>query len=259
VIVAANNNCLNPGNVPFTPAQRANIQRSVLVRDNFDKEKSSSAEIGFKGKSTQGKFSYDVSLYDTKVDDMQFFEFLVGGFGLLRVVNNIDEVSIQGAEVAFGYSPTNDLKFVAGYSRVLSEIEANTSRPRSVGNESPYTPDYTATLGVELDTAVNESWGLQASAYMNIVGPTWFHVIQAQDNPTLFGAPGDYTLSERRRYSTVDARFAIKNDNWTYALVGKNVTNEKFLQEVIPAPEFGGDFIHPGSERRLSFEVSYKF
>ena len=40
---------------------------------------------------------------------------------------------------------------------------------------------------------------------------------------------------------------------------GKNVTDEKFLQEVIPAPEFGGAFIHPGAERRVSIEVGYKF
>ena len=35
--------------------------------------------------------------------------------------------------------------------------------------------------------------------------------------------------------------------------------DEKFLQEVIPAPEFGGAFIHPGAERRVSIEVGYKF
>lgn len=259
LVIAANNNCLNAGNVPFTSAQLAGIQRSVIVRDNFDKEKSSSAELGVKGKAADGKFTYDLSIYDTSVDDMQFFEFLVGQFGLLRVVNNIDKVGIQGVEAAVGYSPTNGLKLVAGYSRIASEIKSNSSRPRSVGNESPYTPDYTATLGAEIDVPVGDTWGVQASAYLNIVGPTWFHVIQGQDNPTLFGVPGNFTLSEREKYSTVDARFALVSDKWTVALVGKNVTDERFLQEVIPAPEFGGDFIHPGSERRLSLEVGYKF
>ena len=259
LVIAANNNCLNAGNVPFTAAQLAGIQRSVRVRDTFEKEKSSSAELGFKGKAAEGKFTYDLSVYDTSVDNMQFFEFLVGQFGLLRVVNNIDKVDIQGVEAAIGYSPTDGLKLVAGYSRIASEIKSNSSRPRSVGNESPYTPDYTATVGAEMDVPVGEAWGVQASAYLNIVGPTWFHVIQAQDNPTLFGLPGNFTLSEREKYSTVDARFALVSDKWTFALVGKNVTDEQFLQEVIPAPEFGGDFIHPGSQRRLSFEVGYKF
>ena len=31
------------------------------------------------------------AVYKTDVTDMQFFEFLVGSFGLLRVVSNIDE------------------------------------------------------------------------------------------------------------------------------------------------------------------------
>lgn len=191
---------------------------------------------------------------------MQFFEFLVGQFGLLRVVNNIKEVKLQGFEIGLNAKITDDLRLVAGFNRTMSEIKANESRPNSVGNESPYTPDYTGTAGVELNSPIGDGgWRAQASAYWNLVGPTWFHVIQSQDNPTLFGAPGNFTNSERDKYSTIDARFALQNDNWTVAVVAKNLTDTKFLQEVIPAPEFGGDFIHPGSERRVSVEVGYRF
>ena len=80
-----------------------------------------------------------------------------------------------------------------------------------------------------------------------------------KDNETVAFGTGNYTNSERDKFTTVDARFAVASDNWTLALVGKNVTDQKFLQEVIPAPEFGGAFIHPGSERRVSVEVGYKF
>ena len=260
LIIAANNNCINPNNTPYTAAQRAGIQRSVLVRDSYEKEKSSSFEVGAKGKFLEGRVNWDVSLYDTTVDNMQFFEFLVGQFGLLRVVNNIDEVSVKGFEIAANAALTENLKLVAGFGRVISEITANTSRPNSIGNKSPYTPDYTATAGIELDVPVSENgWRLQSSAYWNLVGPTWFHVIQAQDNPTLFGVPGNFTKSQRDKFTTVDARFALASDTWTIALVGKNITNTKYLAEVIPAPEFGGDFIHPGTERRLSLELGYKF
>ncbi len=260
LIIAANNNCRNPNNTPFTAAQRANIQRSVLVRDSYEKEKSSSFEVGAKGKALEGRLSWDVSLYDTTVDNMQFFEFLVGQFGLLRVVNNIDEVSVQGFEIAASAAVTDELKLVAGFSRVVTEIDENTSRPSSVGNKSPYTPDYTATAGIEVDAPLsNSGWRLQTSAYWNLVGPTWFHVIQAQDNPTLFGVPGNFSNSQRDKFSTIDARVAMASDNWTIALVAKNLTDERFLQEVIPAPEFGGDFIHPSALRRFSLEVGYKF
>ena len=260
LVITANNLCTNTNGSPYTPAQRAGIQRAVLVRDSYEKEKSSSFEVGAKGKLAEGRVNWDLSLYDTSVDNMQFFEFLVGQFGLLRVVNNIDEVSIQGFEISANAAITDNLKLAAGFSRVISEIDANTSRPNSIGNKSPYTPDYTATAGIELDVPVSDGgWRLQSSAYWNLIGPTWFHVIQAQDNPTLFGVPGNFTNSQRDKYQTVDARIAVVNDSWTLALIGKNITNTKYLQEVIPAPEFGGDFIHPSAERRLALEVGYKF
>lgn len=242
-----------------TPANPQPTYRSVLVRDDYDKEKSSASEVGFKANVLDRRLSLEGSLFYTSVDDMQFFEFLVGQFGLLRVVNNIDEVTLRGAELSANYRVTDDLRLVAGYSRIMSEIRANTSRPASVGNESPYTPDYTATLGAEFDVPVGETWRLQASAYYNLVGPTWFHVIQSQDNNTVAFLPGNYTNAERDKFGTVDARFGLASDHWSVALIGKNVTDEKFLQEVIPAPEFGGAFIHPGAERRVSIEVGYRF
>ncbi len=234
--------------------------RSVVVRDNYDKETSNAAEIGFKAQLWDRRLQIEAAAFHTKVDDMQLFEFLVGTFGLLRVVNNIDEVEINGFELGLSARVTDSLKAVAGFSMIDSEIKANTSRPTSVGNKSPYTPEYTGTVGLELDTPFGGSgWRFQGSAYWNIVGPTWFHVIQAQDNETVAFGTGNYTNSERDEYSTLDARVAVVNDNWTLAVVGKNITDEQWLQEVIPAPEFGGAFIHPGTERRLGVELGYRF
>jgi iron complex outermembrane receptor protein len=238
----------------------AGTRRTVVTKDDFEKEKSSAAEAGFKASLLDKRLSVEGALFSTKVDDMQFFEFLVGSFGLLRVVNNIDEVDLRGLELSANYKVTDELRLVAGYSRVMSEIKQNASRPASVGNESPYTPDYTATLGAEFDVPLGSSgWRAQASAFYNLVGPTWFHVIQSQNNETVAFGTANLTNSERDKFGTVDARFAMVSDRWSVALVGKNVTDERFLQEVIPAPEFGGAFIHPGAERRVSVQVGYKF
>ncbi len=95
---------------------------------------------------------------------------------------------------------TDEFRLMAGYSRVESEIKKNTSRPTSVGNKSPYTPDYTATLGAELDVPVGAAgWHVQGSAFYNIVGPTWFHVIQAQNNETVAFGTGNYTNGRARQ------------------------------------------------------------
>ena len=38
----------------------------------------------------------------------------------------------------------------------------------------------------------------------------------------------------------------IKGDNYTLVAYAKNLTDEEYLAEVIPAPEFGGSFAHEG-------------
>ena len=39
---------------------------------------------------------------------------LVGAFGLLRVVNNIDEVTLKGAELSFNYRVTDEFRLSGG-------------------------------------------------------------------------------------------------------------------------------------------------
>ncbi|MEM7355047.1 MAG: TonB-dependent receptor, partial [Acidobacteriota bacterium] len=99
----------------------------LIIEDQFDEETSSAFELGFKSDVSRD-FYLEGSLYRTEVDDMQFFEFLVGPFGLLRVVSNIDEVEIQGAELGFNWRANNYLTFYSGFNWVDSEIQANTSR-----------------------------------------------------------------------------------------------------------------------------------
>jgi iron complex outermembrane receptor protein len=236
------------------------VYRSVLVEDQYEKETSSAAEIGFKGLNLGGRLQWEVAGFYTDVDNMQFFEFLVGQFGLLRTVNSIDEVELSGFEVGLNWQLTDIFQLNAGYARTYSEIKKNTSRPASVGNNSPYTPDYSTTVGLSADAPITANdWRLQASAWWTVVGPTWFHVIQAQDNPTVLFGDGNYTLAQREEYQTVDVRLALTNGRWTIAALSKNVFDEKYLEEVIPAPEFGGAFIHAGTERRFMGEVTYSF
>jgi iron complex outermembrane receptor protein len=57
----------------------------------------------------------------------------------------------------------------------------------------------------------------------------------------------------------LNARIALEADTWTLALYGKNITDEKYLQEIIPAPEFGGSFIHPSALAEYGVEFTYSF
>ncbi|MFP6814141.1 MAG: hypothetical protein VB949_00505 [Pseudomonadales bacterium] len=68
--------------------------------------------------------------------------------------------------------------------------------------------------------------------------------------------PGSVTAITQ---STIDIRACIQGDNWAVIGFARNITDEKYLEEVIPAPEFGGTFDHPGARRRYGVEVSYRF
>ena len=73
------------------------------------------------------------------------------------------------------------------------------------------------------------------------------------------GFNSDFSKSARDAYSTVDARISLEAANWTLTAWGRNLTDEKYLQEVIPAPEFGGTFNHPSALRGYGLDFSYRF
>ena len=78
---------VNPNGLPIAPPEI------------YEEETSSAFEIGFRTTLADGRIALNGAIYNTEVDDMQFFEFYVGPFGLLRVVEAIDEVSLQGFEL----------------------------------------------------------------------------------------------------------------------------------------------------------------
>ncbi len=249
------------------------IGTNVLINDVFDKETSSAFEAGVKGTLWDNRITFDLAGYYTDIDDMQFFEFFVGGFGLLRVVSNIDEVEVYGAEFNLNVELLDGWDIFGAVNVTESEIKANSSRPVTVGNESPYTSDYTVNIGTQLDLPVTDSMNFVARADYRITGPTWFHTVQENTSPTLFSGllPGsalalpafvgdaDYSITERDTFAILNVRAGVEIGEVTVTAFVDNLTNERYLNEVIPAIEFGGSFISPGTLRRFGVELGASF
>jgi len=264
-------NCFNPlGNCY---ADELGVPLPV-INDDFDKETSSAFELGFNSFLADGHLQLNGAAYYTEVTDMQFFEFFVGNFGLLRVVSNIDKVEISGIELGANYVLNDNWRFFLGGNWLDSEIKENSSRPDTVGNQAPYTPEYTVNFSADMNYPISSSLSLLARLDARWVGETWFHTVQEGDRPTIFmplfdlgvfgegSAPlgiAEYSVSRRNSYSIVDLRIGIGGDNWTLTGFATNLTDEKYLEEVIPAPEFGGSFNHPGSQRRYGVELSFRY
>jgi iron complex outermembrane receptor protein len=250
----------------FPPACTINSpNRNITnVNDDYKKEVSKAAEIGFKSFLADRSVSLNGAIFYTKIDDMQFFNFFAGPFGLLRVVTNLDKVTIKGAEIDARWKATNFLSFFAGYSYVDGNIDKYSGRPYTKGNEVPYAPKYTASAGVDLTVPFGGS-GLAFVARLDgaAVGETYFHPVQNETVPNLFGAfgfgQGTFDKLKRDPYAIANLRLGVEGDKWGVTAWSRNLTDKKYLAEIIPAPEFGGAFIHDAQGRSYGLDVNVRF
>jgi iron complex outermembrane receptor protein len=229
------------------------------VTDEYKKEVSRAAEIGFKAEILDRSLYLNADYYYTKVDNMQIFNFFAGPFGLLRVVTNIDKARLDGFEGSARWKANPYVTLFAGAASIESRIDSYSGRPYTVGNKVPYAPSYTADAGVEFTVPVAASSALVARFDATSVGKTWFSPVQNNSVQTLFGAPGDYSKTARDPYTLLNLRLGYTTTKWDLTAWSRNLANKNYLAEVIPAPEFGGSFIHQGVGRSFGLEFSFHF
>jgi iron complex outermembrane receptor protein len=244
------------GTVTTTPA----LTTAGINYDDFKKEVSKAAELGFKAELLDRSLSLNAAVYHTRVENMQIFNFLAGPFGLLRVVTNVDEATLKGVEADLRWRASPYVTVFAGAGFLDSEIDRYAQRPYTAGNKVPYAPEYTLNGGVDFTVPLSNS-GLSLLARVDVssLGETWFSAVQNDSVVTEFGVPGDYSKTSRDAYTVVNARIGLTSEHWSVTAWGRNLGDEEYLAEVIPAPEFGGSFIHSATGRAYGLDVSYNF
>jgi iron complex outermembrane receptor protein len=250
---------------PFVLGNPINAQ--LVIEDTYDKEVSSSFELGVKTQLADNRLRLNAAVFSTDVDDNQFFEFFAGPFGLLRVVTTIDETTIQGFEADFNWLASENFSVFGGIGFMNSEIEKNINRPLSEGNDVPQAPDETYNLGAQLELPMGNDMNFYARVDLQHVGEMWFHRLQGEAPPNLwdglFATGGlittDFSKTRRDAYDTVNLRIGFEAENWSATIWGRNITDEEYLEEVIPAAEFGGSFIHPAATATYGADFSFRF
>jgi iron complex outermembrane receptor protein len=254
---------VNPDGLPIAPPEI------------YDEETSSAFEVGFTSTILDGSLQLNGALFYTEVDDMQFFEFYVGPFGLLRVVEAIDEATIQGFELGASWQMTDSLRLDAGYSNIDGEIDEMTVRPYVSGNEIPNLAEFTANLALTWNQEMGglDLFGRLEYAYQ---GDIFYHVVQGSDldeprasdfeglpyevPAKLFGSLAtSYDKTEVDGYGIMNLRLGVGGENWRVTAFARNLLDEEFIAEVILAPEFGGGFVTPGAYRSAGVELEFMF
>jgi len=242
------------------------VDGKLSVNDEYDKEVSTSIEFGSKMEFFDNRLRVNASVFSTDVEDNQFFEFYAGPFGLMRVVTTIEDLQIQGFEMDFNAVLTENLSMFGGMGILDSEIKRNNHRPATVGNEAPQAPDRTYNLGAQFEMPVAKGIEMTARLDWQYVGEMAFHTLQGEATPSIWQVfyPGasitqDFSKAKRDAYDTLNARISFDAESWGVTIWGRNVTDEKYLEEIIPAPEFGGSFIHPGAKDSYGIDFNYRF
>lgn len=240
------------------PVALGGINAGLAINDAFKKDTTSAFELGVKGKLF-GAVNYDVAGFYTDVKDMQFFEFLTGGFGLLRVVSNIDKVRIYGLEGSANWLITQGVSLFGTANWTGSKIIKYSARPYTAGNRVPNAPYYTINVGVQVNRPIFDDVTFNFRTDVRFVGPTPFHTVQDNSVPTIFGLDGNYKNAIRSAYKTVNVSVGLEKHAWSVRAYVTNLFKERYLNEVTVAPEFGGSFVAPGALRRIGVEVGHKF
>jgi len=254
---------VNPDGLPVAPPEI------------YEEETSSSFEVGFRSTLLDGRLQLNAAAYHTEVDDTQFFEFYVGPFGLLRTVEGIDEVTIQGFEIGGSWQMTDGLRLDAGYSTIDGEIDAMTVRPYVAGNDVPNAPEFTANMALTWDQNFG-NLNLMARIEYAYQGDIFYHVVQGSDldapksydfeglpyevPAVLFGGLAtSYSKTKVDAYGITNLRVSLGGERWKVTAFARNLFDEEYVGEVIMAPEFGGAFVTPGTYRTAGVEFQWDF
>jgi iron complex outermembrane receptor protein len=248
----------------FPPACTGDNRSLQGVSDKYRKEVSKAYEAGFKATLLDGSLQVNGAIYHTDVENLQFFNFFAGPFGLLRVVTNAEEAEIKGVELDAKWRVNDSVTLFAGYGTADSEILRYDGRPYTAGNKVPYAPEYTGNAGIDVVVPFGSEWTVNARLDASFLGETWFHPVQDEKVPNLFTGfgfgQGEFSKMKRDSYMSMNARLGVSNGTWSVTAWGRNIADEKYLQEIIPAPEFGGSFIHdsPGASYGVDFSYSFR-
>jgi len=217
---------------------------SVYVQDAYDKEVSTSWEIGAKVRLFDQRLSLNAAVFTTDIDGAQQFEFIptVG----LQTTSSIDKTTVKGYDFDFRAILPTGLILSGGYGYTDGEVKKFTGNPSFEGNVAPGSFKYTVNLVATQTFDLSDHYKLTPRLEYNRYGKIWWNVANT---------PG----TARKPLDMLDARLTLAGgDRWEIAAYGNNLTNEKYFQIVVPILSvFAVDY--RGSTRTYGIEGTMNF
>ncbi len=219
----------------------------TTVQDAFDKETSKSAEIGFKSSLMDRKLSVNGAAFYTEVNNAHYFQFFP--FSLSRVISIVDKNEIWGFEFDFTARLDEGWTFYGGFGYIDSEIKRNNEAPQTVGNTMPFTPEYTANVGMQYVYPLGNGMDMVTRVDYFRTGPIYFDTLNT---------PG----TKRKPIDLVDARIGLDAENWSFTLWARNLFDENYNADgvVLVVPNVTVfNFVTKATPRTWGADITFRF
>jgi outer membrane receptor protein involved in Fe transport len=229
----------------------------------YEDEKVTAMEVGLKSTFADGRVQTSVAVFHSFYEDLQVNSFDgVAGF----VVGNAAEYTAQGVEFDGRWSITDSFTLSGGLAYIDAEFDEyeNTSCnsylqltgqvtfPCSRTGTTPgNTPEYSGYMTLDY-----------LKPFKNMAFRATFDVLYEDE---YFTEPTKEVGTIQAAYTMFNLRLALEGERWTFAVLGKNLSDEEVLEfvgEVPLAGEFLGTPAYYGylqPPRTISGQFEYRF
>jgi len=213
----------------------------------FDPDTLWNYELGIKGRSTGGNFSYGASYFLIKWDDMQTSRSFDCGFGFRE---NVGKATSQGVELEVRAAITERLVLGFGGAYVNSELDEDVPNLNAVkGDQVPYVPELS--FSATADYVIPLKNGMEGLFWANVQHIGERHTEFNQDPTTNYRRMGAYTVA--------NMRFAVRWEDLEVSLYARNLFDDGGVIRALRRPPFDPDAVIRTEPRTIGVVVRKSF
>jgi outer membrane receptor protein involved in Fe transport len=232
----------------FVPGGPNDALPGSPLPETFKSSRTTNYEVGVKGAALDGRWSYDLDVFDIEWSDIQ----LIAAFDGLYGATNGGTARSRGVEGGLAYELTHGLQLSVNLAYTDARLTQDT--PASVngfaGDRLPESPFFSSTLSASYEHPLN-------AAVVGFGGADW-HYTGDRLSEFVLGAPRQ-TLPG---YSMIDLRAGVRVKAYELTLYVKNAGDSRAISEVLSEATttgvnaFSASVITP---RTIGLTISGKF
>lgn len=213
---------------------------AVLGREapTYDPEKSKGFEVGMKFDALDRKLRGSLALYTNKLSNVQLSTAVPGAVGAVTsIVTTTANARTKGVELELQANPHPDLTFTAGFSYVSAKFTSGCDADLFIYQSGGLRPNFNTAAPTAAGLALCDLTGkrIPLGSPVTVNGSASYETDVSDSMRAFFTS--NFSYEDKKNIQTdnfaktgsaflLNARIGLKTKNFTFALFGRNLTNE---------------------------------